>query len=89
MKSFLSVLVLTSFAIAAPAAAADEAAVAPPKEKKICRVAEELGTILPKRVCRTRKVWAAIDAEQAKITQNDTDRIRENPGTSLHDPAPR
>jgi hypothetical protein len=86
LSSFVMALLAGSLSVAGAAA---PNATAAPKERKICRVKEDLGSILPRRTCRTRKDWAKIDAEQAEITENDTGSIRENPGTSLHDPAPK
>ena len=32
-------------------------------EKKVCRREQEVGSIMPKRTCRTQAEWAAIDRE--------------------------
>jgi len=49
----------------APAAPATAAA----PEKKICRREQEIGSIMPKRTCRTQAEWDAID----RATEADTD----------------
>jgi hypothetical protein len=64
-------------------------AAAPAAERRICRTDVNLGTILPRRVCRPAGDWAQIDAAQGKITERDTDHMRnsrrdsmaERPGT--------
>lgn len=44
-------------------------------EKKICRnVAENTGSIMPKRECRTKSEWAAA----AKANQKNADNYRNN-----------
>lgn len=86
LSSFVFALLAGSLSFAAAAAPSETAA---PKEKKICRVTEDLGSILPRRSCRTRTDWAKIDAEQAKITERDSDRMRENSGRGMYDPAPK
>ena len=42
----------------------------PVKEKKICRAAVQTGSILARRVCRTKKEWDEIAARDATDTQN-------------------
>ena len=53
---------------AAPAATAAPAVATAP-EKKICRKEQEIGSIMPKRTCRTQAEWDAID----RATEADTD----------------
>ena len=57
-----------------------------PRERRICRSDERLGTILPRRVCRTASDWAAIDREQEKITNRDVAFMRDHRRTSMFDP---
>nr|WP_250890117.1 hypothetical protein [Sphingobium nicotianae] len=47
-------------------------------EKKVCRSDTTTGSIMPKRICRTRAEWAAIDAQgQRNLERNQTmDRSR-------------
>jgi hypothetical protein len=51
----------TSASPSAPVAAAAPAQVTP--EKKVCRREQEVGSIMPKRTCRTQAEWAAIDRQ--------------------------
>ena len=53
---------------AAPAAPAAPAVATAP-EQKICRKEQEIGSIMPKRTCRTQAEWDAID----RATEADTD----------------
>lgn len=50
---------------AVPAAPAQPAVPAPkpPKEKKVCVSETELGSIMPKRVCRSQTEWQAYTKE--------------------------
>ena len=62
-------------AASVPSAPAAAAAAAPaPKEKKVCRREQLIGSIMPTRTCRTAAQWAAID----RAAQSETDaQIRE------------
>jgi hypothetical protein len=62
-----------------PAAAAPAAPAAPVKEKKICRSEEVTGSIMPKRVCRTKAEW---DAYQVQIGNRVRDQQRTLPSAS-------
>ncbi len=66
-------LIAAAFVLAgltAPLAAADPPAEAPLKEKRICRETTPTGSRLPKRTCRPKSEWAAID----RLTQEQADR---------------
>ena len=41
--------------------------------KKICRRDDELGTLMPKRTCKTAEEWAAIDAQNQQNAQRTFD----------------
>jgi predicted secreted protein len=58
----------------------------PARERRICRLQERLGTILPRRVCRSASDWALIDAAQEEITERDTAHMRNNARNSLYGP---
>lgn len=58
----------------------------PARERRVCRREERLGTILPRRVCRSASDWALIDAAQEEITQRDTAHMRNNARNSLTGP---
>ena len=67
--------------LAAPAIAGDKKPVDP--NKKVCRSEETTGSIMPpKRICRTRDEWAAID--QANAQQNEQYRNARESGARLH-----
>jgi len=51
---------------AAPAAA----------EKKVCRKEQEVGSIMPKRTCRTQAEWDAIDRQNGGNAQTMIDDMR-------------
>lgn len=61
--------VVIAMTAAAPAAAFDDAAASQPaaevpvKEKKVCKTDVGTGSIMPKRTCRTKGEWAAIEAQ--------------------------
>lgn len=67
-----AVTCLFSHASLAQDASADSAR--PAKEKKICRAESPTGSIMAKRVCRTRAEWSKL-AEQNE-RQNETIRDR-------------
>jgi len=69
-------LVTTAFLLAGASSQAQSATPASPApvapavapvpvapEKKVCRREQEVGSIMPKRTCRTQSEWAAIDRE--------------------------
>ena len=58
-------------------------AAAPAGQRRICRAQERLGTILPRRVCRTADEWAQIDAAQDRISTRDSAHMRNNSRGSL------
>ena len=72
LRCFIPALAL----LAAPALAADPSApVTPPPApaKKLCRSEAVTGSIMARRICRTKSEWAEIDAQNA----NSTDRSLE------------
>ena len=84
---FAGCVALAAVAIPATASAAGQAAVVPPapatqapqpaKEKKICRTEEVTGSIMPKRVCRTRAEWgleASNDTKKPGYDQGTLDQ---------------
>jgi hypothetical protein len=72
----LSVIVMSILAGAGDPAPGTSAATTAAPERRICRVQERLGTILPRRVCRSASDWALIDGAQDKITTRDTNHMR-------------
>ena len=73
------VLVAVALVATGTAALAQDAAHPAPaeqvKEKKICRAEGSTGSIMTKRVCRTKAEWARI-AEQ---NERDNQRFRDRP----------
>ena len=63
---------LSHTAIAQDAPAADPAA--PVKEKKICRAETATGSIMAKRVCRTKAEWARVAEQNERENQRFRDR---------------
>jgi protein subunit release factor B len=63
--------------------AAPEATTQVKPEKKVCRLVEETGSNLARRRCFTKADWNALDREQAKITERDTEHMREKQRSSL------
>jgi hypothetical protein len=56
--------------VAAPAVARDSIDQQPVKERKICRAGElATGSIMPKRVCRTKEEWAALEEAHKAETE--------------------
>ena len=51
-------------AIPSPTAAAS--ATAPVKEKKVCISENVMGSIMPKRVCKTQSEWEVVNKENAR-----------------------
>ena len=51
--------------VASPPTAAPTAT-APVKEKKVCLSENVMGSIMPKRVCRTQAEWQAVNKEDAR-----------------------
>jgi hypothetical protein len=76
----LSVLASTAQTGSTEAAAAQSP---PARARRVCRVQERLGTILPRRVCRSEADWAQIDGAQDRITTRDTMHMRNNSRGSL------
>ena len=56
-----------------------------PAEKRVCRSAMPTGSVVPKRVCRTKAEWARIDAGNAK----NVDQFRETRGSGTAVPLSR
>ena len=49
-------------------------AVAPVKEKKICRTEESTGSIMIKRICRTQAEWDAMSQVNRGVTGDLSDQ---------------
>lgn len=62
---------------------AETPSAAPTRERRVCRLEERLGTILPRRVCRSTTDWDQIDEAQRKITERDTQHMRNNSRNSM------
>lgn len=63
---------LAIFAIAPTLAQTPLAETAPPavaKEKRICKASTDIGTLVPKRTCRTAAEWKDINEANAKAMQ--------------------
>jgi len=76
MLRFACAVAILSAAISGPALASDNpsGAADPAKsEKKICKNEAKTGSIMPKRVCRTKAEWDQL-SEQGKA---DLDRVRD------------
>ena len=58
--------------------AADTPAPPPPKERKICRSEAPTGSIMVRRVCRTKAEWDAINERSAQNV--DTFKLRRGSG---------
>jgi hypothetical protein len=41
----------------------------PEDQKRVCKETEEIGSIIPKRVCRTKGEWASLKAETERRTR--------------------
>jgi hypothetical protein len=54
--------------LTAPALADEPNAATPAPAKKICRSESATGSIMVRRICRTKSEWAEIDAQTAKST---------------------
>ena len=68
--ALVAVLLMSAPALAEDAPAAPKA----PKERKICRTDPTLGSIMPRRTCRTKAEWEAIDGANNTNAQNALDR---------------
>ena len=76
MLRFACAVAILSAAMSGPVMANDDpAGAADPakKEKKICKNDAKTGSIMPKRVCRTKAEWDQL-SEQGKA---DLDRVRD------------
>lgn len=83
-------MALSALALVLLSGAVQEPAPPPPphlRERRICRTQQRLGTILPRRICRSASDWAAIDGAQEKITDRDTAHMRNNGRSSLRETA--
>lgn len=68
--AFVAAMIIAAPAIAQTAPAADSAP-KPVKEKKICRRETTTGSIIGARsTCHTKSEWAAIDAANARSTDD-------------------
>ena len=82
--SNISVLILTTLALATPALADESAATTaaapakPPKPKKICRDVEASSTsrVGTGRACRTQEEWDAIDANGGQQSSSQSVQSR-------------
>ena len=86
----MSALVTTAFLFASALLQAEAATPAPSstsapapgvsapaaEEKKVCRKEQEIGSIMPKRICRTQAEWNAIDREMGSDAQTQLDDMR-------------
>jgi hypothetical protein len=57
----LALMILLSSTTPALAADAKDKAAEAPKEKKICRREEVIGSIIPKKTCRTQVEWTEME----------------------------
>ena len=80
------VLMLASSAIQDAPAPPAGAAQPPASARRVCRTMDRVGSILPTRICRPSSYWARVDAEQGRITEQDTMHMRNNSRNSLHEP---
>jgi hypothetical protein len=83
MTSMLVMMLLGGGFQETPGAAAEAPAAA--SERRVCRVVDRTGSILPRRVCRPASYWAAIDAEQSRITERDNQHVRDHARTSMRE----
>jgi hypothetical protein len=77
IRLFVAVAVTCLFshaAIAQDAPAADPAT--PVKEKKICRAETATGSVMAKRVCRTKAEWARLREQNERQNEAFRDRPR-------------
>ncbi len=67
--------------MASPAIAKKDGDDAPkdPMKKKMCRQSAETGTILPRRTCKTRGEWEAIDKTNAANAERALENRRNLP----------
>lgn len=69
--AFVAALSLAAPAFAQTTPTTDQAAPKPVKEKKVCRRETTTGSIIGARsTCHTRSEWAAIDAANARSTDD-------------------
>ena len=72
---FLLAAMTLLFATAPTASvAADNPAPSPPKERKICRSEASTGSIMGRRICRTKAEWDAINEKSAHNLENYNDQ---------------
>ena len=74
MRFTLSLLALGLITTPALAKKDGDSAPKDPMQKKVCRESAETGTILPRRTCKTRAEWEAID----KVNGANAERALEN-----------
>lgn len=48
----------------------------PKDEKRICRPETSTGSVLPKRICKTRGEWAASARKNAETAQNSMGKMQ-------------
>lgn len=78
---------LTIAFLSAPVVAADPAAPAPKKEKRVCREKKPTGSRLVVRTCHTEAEWTAIDKEEQERADREVGRVAEmgrNNGTGFN-----
>ena len=63
---FASVVLAFLAASSAPPVTAATPQVRPVKEKKVCVSENVMGSIMPKRVCRTQAEWEVVNKENAR-----------------------
>jgi hypothetical protein len=82
---------MSLLALVLVAGGAQPTTAAPPRvapqanERRVCRTEERLGTILPRRRCRSVTEWAELDRTQNRHTERDTASMRNHTRTSLAD----
>ena len=54
----------------------------PPREKKICRTEEVIGSIIPQSICKTAAQWQQIDDENQRNADDAMARRSGGPSTS-------
>lgn len=75
-----TVTIATAFALYLPAIASAQTAPAPAKEKRICKSAASIGTLVQQKTCHTASEWKAI----AEANDRSMQQMRQetNPGTN-------
>jgi len=79
MRFALPLLALALSAAPALAKQGGDEAPKDPAKKKVCRQSAETGTILPRRTCKTRADWDAIDKANAANAERALENRRNLP----------